>query len=101
MAGAEKGRRLGERVRGAGIGDAEQLRERAPAGLVSGPSRLKTVRTPKSRAHRAGMAHRRMIQRREHEGHARRRQRVRHLGRAKLDVNPQRLKHVGAAAGGR
>ena len=76
---------------------AEQL-VLAPAGLVSGPSRLNTVRTPSSFRTGAGMAHRGVMRGREHEAHPGFGDAARHFLRPQVDVHAKRLQHVGAAA---
>ena len=56
---------------------------RAPAGLVSGPRKLKIVRTAERLAHRHHVLHRRVVERREHEAEAHLVDAVRHRGRAR------------------
>ena len=73
----------------------------APAGLVSGPSRLNAVRTPSSLRVGAGVAHRRMERRREEERDARLVEAALDDRRRRGDVDAERLEHVGAAAAAR
>ena len=73
---------------------------RAPAGLVSGPSRLNAVRTPSSRRSAAGVPHRRVEGRREEEREAGLGEAARSAtARAGASMStPSASKHVGAAA---
>ena len=71
---------------------------RAPAGFVSGPSRLNAVRTPSSRRTGSGVPHRGMKRRRKEERDADSLERSFDDGRVRPDVDAERLVHVGAAA---
>ena len=73
----------------------------APAGLVSGPSRLNAVRTPSSRRVGAGVPHRRMKRRREEERDAGLVEAALDDRRRGRDVDAERLEQVGAAAAAR
>ena len=68
-----------------------------PAGLESGPSRLKIVRVPISSAGRPDMAHRRMMRRREHEADAGFADAVADRFGRDVDLDAERGEHVGGA----
>ena len=67
---AERAQRLGDRQRRAPRRTRRRAGDVRPTGFVSGPSTLKIVRTPSDAAHRAGVAHRRVMGRREEEAEA-------------------------------
>ena len=68
-----------------------------PAGLDSGPSRLKMVRVPSSTRVGADILHRRMMRGREHEADAGLADAARHLFGRQLDLDAERHQHVGRA----
>ena len=71
---------------------------RAPAGFVSGPRKLKIVRTASSRAHRDDVARRRVVGGREHEAEADLVDAAADGLGGEVDPGAERLEHVGRAA---
>ena len=69
----------------------------APAGLTSGPTKLKTVATPSSRRTGRGETHRRMKTRREAKADAGLVDAPPHSVRAEVDDDAERFEHVGRA----
>ena len=68
------------------------------AGFVSGPMKLKTVGTRSSRLTGVAFAGRRMEHRREHEADAGLGEAPLHATRVEVDLDAERLEHVGRAA---